>query len=298
MAKGEIEDLLDVLDPEVVCRGNDGGGSAGGNGAIDWADRTVESGESINSSNTFGGFDLAQGHLSHFDARGRNRAHTRTIGSGGGGTVGRFAQTSYNDKVLASHMRRVRAASEKGGLSVATIRATENVMGKVVDAPSMRRAQKSGVVEGAVFIASRQCASPRTAREVAHMFGVCEQIVTAGVRKVNDAMACVSSSVVVLASSAPDAYIPRFIAALMDRDGVHRSALVGSEVRCIALAKALSLRLDDESPAVIAAAAIATAIGYTSAKHIGRIAEASGVRANALKRCLAQGVSQAVCRVR
>jgi transcription initiation factor TFIIIB Brf1 subunit/transcription initiation factor TFIIB len=264
MAKREIEGFLDILDPEVE-------------GLVD-----VDAGASA-SGTSFCGFSLADGEPSPFDTHGRDRQHRSTSASGIAGTVGRYAQTSYRDKVVACHMRRVRAVSEIGGLSIATVRATASVLCKVVEAPSLRRSHKMGIVEGAVFVASCQCSSPRTTREVALMFEVGNQVVVKGAQKVQNALACMSSSV--LYEGSPEAYVPRFIASIMDYS-LEYKALANVERTSITRAKTLSSALVDESPSTIAAVAIASASGYMSTKHVVNISDASGVKANALKKCL------------
>ena len=270
MAKGEIEGLLDILDPEVSC--NDYNHSILTN-----VDVAIAS---------FGGFSLADGQPSRFDSHGRDRQHRQSSASGAScnsGIVGRYAQTSYHDKVVSSYMRRVRTVSEVGGLSVAIVRATEAILCKVIEAPSLRRSHKTGIIEGAVFIAACQCTSPRTTREVAHMFDVRDQVVVKGTQRVQSALACMSSHV--SHEGSPDAFVPRFIALIMDC-GLGYKCLAKDEHRCILHAKAISGALVDESPSTIATVAIASVFGCNSSKQINRIAQLAGVKANALKKCL------------
>ena len=271
MAKGEIEGLLDILDPEVACPGAN-------HDTLPNVDATFIT--------HFGGFTLADGQPSPFDSHGRDRQHRQSSASGAScnaGTVGRYGQTTYHDKVVALHMRHVRAVAEVGGLSVAIVRATEAVLCKVVGAPSLRRSHKAGIVEGAVFVATCQCASPRTTREVAQMFNVSDHVVVKGTQRVHSALACMSSHV--SHEGSPAAYVPRFIALIMDF-GLEYKFLANAEHRCISHTKAISNALVDESPSTIAAVAIVSASGCKSSKHISRMSQLSGVKANALRKCL------------
>ena len=126
------------------------------------------------------------------------------------------------------------------------------------------------------------------------MFGTSEKVVARGAQRVHETLAAVETDGgdrghPRLATSVPEDYMPRFVAAVADRCGLDVDAVGFSRRRCSALARAMASEAVDEAPAIIAAAAIAIVGSLRSAKHTADVAVATGVRANALKRCIRLG---------
>ena len=209
----------------------------------------------------------------------------------GGGTTSHFDSKTYSDKVLAAHMRKVKQAAERGGLSGAIVNSAEHILASLGDLPHLKRVHKTGIIEGAVFVAACNCKAPRTPREVGALFDESVRTVIKGAQMVQQALAYTVTRNPPACD--PSTYVPRFLANWARAHGTQSSHLDRDEEACKRWVLKLTRHMVDESPAAIAAAAVCIVVRSkgksNSAKKnicVERAASHLGVQANSLKRCL------------
>lgn len=261
--QGEIEDVLDILDArpslELDRRSPGSAGSAK--------------------------FTMEQGHPELTGTYERTGQISRRPAANG--TANRYSHSTYREKSVSALMANVRLAAETGNLSRAVMKIAEGVLEQVIDAPNIRRSHKSGVPEGAVFVAARTCNCPRTIREVAVMFGVSDLVVTKGARRVSTAMSCDRrASLTQNKSASPAPFVSRFSEVVSRHlpKGCAFSHTVG-DLQTLAHDVASTRQFSDESPALVAAAVILRSAAVKSSQVDG-LAKQLGVKASALKKCL------------
>lgn len=280
MARNEIEDVLDILDVPMTR-------------PIDSLAERRKSCDKLDRSGPVKMFTtMEQGHPRDTCAHGVTRTrhggeHDTNAFAMVSGTTNRFANSTYREKSVAALMTSVRRASETGRLSAAVVKLARGLLNQVIDAPNIRRSHKTGVPEGAVFIAARQCNCPRTIHEIASMFDVDDQVVSKGTRRVSTALAHDSPHCSRLKPGSPSSFVSRFLDIVRE----HSTGVIGAFAHTIdrlqmeAQSLAHTAHFNDEAPALIAAAVVVRS-AKVRPSQMDALARRLGVKTSALKRCV------------
>lgn len=200
----------------------------------------------------------------------------------------------HRDRAVYVASTKMRERVCRGQVSASIVRVAENMYRRVADAPSMANASRDGIVEGALYAASRACGVPKTPDEIARMFDVPTRVVRRGAQKVADVLA--SSKGNGPREPEPLAFVARYIAnAPGHRRCSHTGALaelVRSYVlEMFAMSKCRDdcrddcrhlgdggIDVEDVAPQVVTAVAFALAWEHTGRRGgVGSASAASGI---------------------
>lgn len=180
----------------------------------------------------------------------------------------------YHNKVVAQMMVDVHAAVGRGAISRATAECVEAILRNELRRPEIRSTYKSGLCQGAVYVASKKCRAPRTVNEIARIFDVPDTVVSAGAQRIQNS----GDSKVSAVEVSPAMYLPRFISQC-GRKGLDHSA----ESECLRVIEH-SGDLIDEAPAAVAAAAIASHLKQSDKRACCLVSQCTGINIKSIRR--------------